>query len=104
MHRVSAVAFAATLASSFTICGAQARELRIALPSNVNTLDPDNGEKLDAEAVKWNVERVLDPKTGARNKPWCAAISEVKVISPTVSSSPPRPLILTCPTRRRCSC
>lgn len=118
---------------------AAARDLRIALPSNVNTLDPDksttvgtdlsvaahiytplvdrgpdmklrpglatkwepigdnawrftlregvtfsNGEKLDAEAVKWNVERVLDPKTGARNKPWFASISEVKVISPTV--------------------
>lgn len=43
-----------------------------------------NGEKLDAEAVKWNVERVLDPKTAARNKPWFASIGEVKVISPTV--------------------
>lgn len=43
-----------------------------------------NGEKLDAEAVKWNVERVLDPKTAARNKPWFAAIKEVKVVSPTV--------------------
>lgn len=42
-----------------------------------------NGEKLDAEAVKWNVERVLDPKTAARNKPWFASIVEVKVISPT---------------------
>lgn len=116
---------------------AAARDLTIALSSNVNTLDPfksttvgtdlsvaahiytplvdrgpdmklrpglatrweaigdtawrftlregvtfSNGEKLDAEAVKWNVERVLDPKTGARNKPWFAAISEVKVISP----------------------
>ncbi len=63
-----------------------------------------NGEKLDAEAVKWNVERVLDPKTGARNKPWFAAISEVKVISPTRSSSSPRGPIPTCPTRCRCSC
>ena len=117
---------------------AEAKDLTIALSSNVNTLDPfksttvgtdlsvashiytplvdrgsdlqlqpgfatkwaalsdnvwrftlrdnvtfSNGEKLDADAVKWNVERVLDPKTGARNKPWFASISEVKVISPT---------------------
>jgi peptide/nickel transport system substrate-binding protein len=118
---------------------AAARDLTIALATNVNTLDPDksttvatdlsvaahiytplvdrgpdlklrpglatkweavsdtvwrftlregvtfsNGEKLDAAAVKWNVERVLDPKTAARNKPWFAAIAEVKVISPSV--------------------
>jgi peptide/nickel transport system substrate-binding protein len=118
---------------------ATARDLTIALPTNVNTLDPDksttvgtdlsvvshiytplvdrgpdlklrpglatswtavgdtvwrfelrdgvtfpNGEKLDAAAVKWNVERILDPKTGARNKPWFANITEVRVVSPTV--------------------
>jgi peptide/nickel transport system substrate-binding protein len=138
--RTSALAIGcAVLAASFGAGTVQARDLRIALPSNVNTLDPDksttvgtdlsvaahiytplvdrgpdmklrpglatkwepigdtawrftlregvtfsNGEKLDAEAVKWNVERVLDPKTGARNKPWFASITEVKVISPTV--------------------
>lgn len=42
-----------------------------------------NGEKLDAAAVKWNVDRVLDPKTGARIKPWFDAITEVAVVSPT---------------------
>lgn len=133
-----AVALACGIASIALVAPATARDLTIALSSNVNTLDPDksttvgtdlsvaahiytplvdrgpdlklrpglatkwqaigdtawqftlregvtfsNGEKLDAEAVKWNVERVLDPKTGARNKPWFAAISEVKVISPT---------------------
>lgn len=44
---------------------------------------PD-GEKLDAAAVKWNVDRVLDPKTGARIKPWFDPIKEVRVVSPTV--------------------
>ena len=120
------------------VTAAAARDLSIALPTNVNTLDPDktttvatdlsvishiytplvdrgpdmklrpglatswravndrtwefkltpgvtfpDGEKLDASAVKWNIERILNPKTEARNKPWFAAISEVKVIDPT---------------------
>ena len=42
-----------------------------------------NGEKLDASAVKWNIERVLDPKTAARIKAWFDPIKEVKVLSPT---------------------
>jgi peptide/nickel transport system substrate-binding protein len=130
---------AAGLSVAALVSPVAARDLTIALSSNVNTLDPfksttvgtdlsvaahiytplvdrgpdmklkaglatkweaigdsawrftlregvtfSNGEKLDAEAVKWNVERVLDPKTGARNKPWFASISEVKVISPDV--------------------
>ena len=131
---------AALLLSLAAACGnAMARELTIALPGNVNTLDPDktntvgtdlsviahlytplvdrgpdlklrpglatrweavddttwrftlregvtfpNGEKLDAEAVKWNVARVLDPATAARNRPWFANITEVRVVSPTV--------------------
>lgn len=134
-----AAALAFGLSSAAFIPPAAARDLTIALSSNVNTLDPDksttvgtdlsvlahiytplvdrgsdlklrpglatkweaigdtawrftlregvtfsNGEKLDAEAVKWNIERVLDPKTGARNKPWFTAISEVKVVSPTI--------------------
>lgn len=43
-----------------------------------------NGEKLDAAAVKWNIERVLNPATGARIKPWFASISQVTVVSPTI--------------------
>lgn len=137
-HRLAA-ALAFGLSSLALSAPATARDLTIALSSNVNTLDPfksttvgtdlsvaahiytplvdrgpdlklrpglatkweaigdsawrftlregvtfSNGEKLDAEAVKWNVERVLDPKTAARNKPWFAAITEVKVVSPTV--------------------
>jgi len=42
-----------------------------------------NGEALDAEAVKWNVERVLNPANNARVRPWFALVREVAVISPT---------------------
>ncbi|MEP7207382.1 MAG: ABC transporter substrate-binding protein [Casimicrobiaceae bacterium] len=42
-----------------------------------------NGEKLDAAAVKWNVEHVLDPAKKSRVKLWYDAIKEVRVISPT---------------------
>lgn len=42
-----------------------------------------NGEALDAEAVKWNVERILDPRTNARIRPWLAPVREVAVVSPT---------------------
>lgn len=42
-----------------------------------------NGEKLDAEAVKWNFARVLDPATNARIRPWFSLVKEVVVISPT---------------------
>jgi len=42
-----------------------------------------NGEKLDAEAVRWNIQRVLNPATRARIRAWFTAIAEVKVISPT---------------------
>jgi peptide/nickel transport system substrate-binding protein len=48
-----------------------------------NLTFPD-GEKLDAAAVKWNVDRVLDPKTASRIKPWFDPIKEVRVVSPTV--------------------
>ncbi|SIT49382.1 Dipeptide-binding protein ABC transporter, periplasmic substrate-binding protein component [Paraburkholderia piptadeniae] len=40
---------------------------------------PD-GEPLDAAAVAWNVKRILDPRTGARNKPWYSAIREIRVV------------------------
>lgn len=127
------------MASAALVATAQARDLTIALPGNVNTLDPDktttvgtdlsviahlytplidrgadlklrpglatawealddttwrftlregvtftNGETLDAEAVKWNVARILDPAVAARNRPWFANIAEVRVVSPTV--------------------
>ncbi|MGH2561626.1 MAG: ABC transporter substrate-binding protein [Thermomicrobiales bacterium] len=42
-----------------------------------------NGEKLDATAVKWNVDRVLNPDTQARVAPWFATVAEVRVIDPT---------------------
>jgi peptide/nickel transport system substrate-binding protein len=40
---------------------------------------PD-GEPLDAAAVKWNIDRVLDPKTAARIKPWFTPITEARVV------------------------
>jgi peptide/nickel transport system substrate-binding protein len=40
----------------------------------------ENGEKLDAAAVKWNVERVLDPKLAARIRSWFTLVKEVKVV------------------------
>lgn len=43
---------------------------------------PD-GEPLDAEAVKWNVERVQNPDTKARNKLWFDPIAKIEVVSPT---------------------
>lgn len=42
-----------------------------------------NGEPLDAEAVKWNIERILDPAVNARIRAWYTPIEEVRVISPT---------------------
>jgi peptide/nickel transport system substrate-binding protein len=53
-----------------------------------------NGEKLDAEAVRWNIEHILDPKTKARIASWYKPISEVRVISPAeieVKTSKPFP-------------
>ena len=42
-----------------------------------------NGEKLDAEAVKWNFDRVRDPANNARVRPWFSLVKDVEVISPT---------------------
>ena len=53
-----------------------------------------NGEKVDAEAVKWNLDRVRDPKVNARIKAWFDLVKDVKVISPTeieVTTSAPYP-------------
>jgi len=42
---------------------------------------PD-GEKLDAAAVKWNIDNILDPATKSRVKIWYQAIKEVRVVDP----------------------
>jgi len=42
-----------------------------------------NGEKLDAAAVKWNIDRVLNPATQARVAPWFDLVSEARVVSAT---------------------
>ena len=51
-----------------------------------------NGEKMDAETVKWNIDHVRDPKVNARVRAWFTLIKDVKVISPTqldiITSSP----------------
>jgi len=44
---------------------------------------PD-GEKLDAAAVKWNIDRVLNPATKARITPWFALVSDARVVSDMV--------------------
>lgn len=42
-----------------------------------------NGEKIDAEAVKWNMDRARDPAKKARVGIWFAPVSEITVISQT---------------------
>jgi peptide/nickel transport system substrate-binding protein len=42
-----------------------------------------NGEKLDANTVKWNLDRVRDPETAARLKSWFDPVIEVNVIDET---------------------
>jgi len=42
-----------------------------------------NGEKLDAAAVKWNIDRVLNPATRARVAPWFDLVSEARAVSAT---------------------
>ncbi len=41
-----------------------------------------NGEALDAAAVKWNIDRALDPQTKARVAPWFASVQQVNAIDP----------------------
>ena len=56
-----------------------------------------DGEKIDAEAVKWNFDRVKDPAVNARVRPWFNQISEVKVISPTeleIKTASPYPALI----------
>ena len=42
-----------------------------------------DGEKIDAAAVKWNMERVMDPAKKSRIASWFAPIAEINVIDPT---------------------
>lgn len=54
----------------------------------------ENGEPADAAAVKWNLERVLDPDVGARVGGWFSLVSEVTAVDPTtleVKTSSPYP-------------
>lgn len=43
----------------------------------------ENGEKLDAAAVKWNIDRVLDAKVGARIRAWFGAVKAVNAVDET---------------------
>ncbi|MDR7542784.1 MAG: ABC transporter substrate-binding protein [Armatimonadota bacterium] len=40
----------------------------------------ENGERLTAQAVKWNIDRVRAPETRARIRPWFDLVDEVRVI------------------------
>lgn len=56
----------------------------------------ENGEPLDAETVKWNLERVRNPDVGARIAGWFSLISDVTVVDPTtveVTTSEPYPAL-----------
>lgn len=67
---------------------------RIKLRSDASFTD---GEKIDAEAVKWNFDRVRDPAVNARIKAWFTLISDVKVVSPTeieIKTSSPYPALI----------
>lgn len=41
------------------------------------------GEPLDAEAVKWNIDRIRNPETKSRNRAWFDPVADVEVVSPT---------------------
>lgn len=53
-----------------------------------------NGEPIDAEAVKWNLDRVRDSEVGARIAAWFELVSEVRIVDPLtveVETSSPYP-------------
>jgi len=57
----------------------------------------NNGEKLDAETVKWNFDRVRNPDVNARIRAWFTLISDVTVVSPTeieIKTSEPYPALI----------
>jgi peptide/nickel transport system substrate-binding protein len=56
---------------------------------------PD-GEPLDAAAVKWNIERLLDPATKSWVRTWYAPISQIDATSPTelrIKTTKPYPVL-----------
>jgi peptide/nickel transport system substrate-binding protein len=56
-----------------------------------------NGEKLDAAAVKWNIDRVRDPAVNARIRAWFELVQDVRVISDTeveIKTSQPYPALI----------
>jgi peptide/nickel transport system substrate-binding protein len=55
-----------------------------------------DGETIDADVVKWNLDRVRDPKVNARIKAWFDLVKSVTVVSPTeltVETSAPYPAL-----------
>lgn len=55
-----------------------------------------NGEPLDSETVKWNIERVTDPDNPMRISSWFEQVQGVNVISPTefeIETSSPYPAL-----------
>lgn len=55
-----------------------------------------NGEPLDAEAVRWNIDRVLDPDFNARIRSWFQPIESVTVVDDTtieIVTSEPYPAL-----------
>jgi peptide/nickel transport system substrate-binding protein len=56
-----------------------------------------NGEPLDAAAVKWNIDRVSDPKVNARIRAWFTLVQDVTEISPTeveIKTTQPYPALI----------
>lgn len=56
-----------------------------------------NGEEFDAEAVKFTIDRVLDPKTNAPNRSRLAAIERVEIVDKytvNIITSEPYPTLL----------
>jgi peptide/nickel transport system substrate-binding protein len=56
-----------------------------------------DGTPFDAEAVKFNIEKVLDPKTGSPNRSLFTSISNVVVVDPhtvVIETSKPTPTLL----------
>lgn len=56
-----------------------------------------DGTELDAEAVKFNIERILDPALGSPNRSLFASIHQITVVDPhtvEISTREPSPMLL----------